>query len=342
MIPPPNQAVDIEAQQRLSYGSNFSRNIHSPYIRYRWTPWFLRDSAVLAWIIAALILVITFLVVSFVNKAVTRGFNPLLPSRTVSGGFSPADFLYSFLPAFLGMVLFLAWQPISMYFRAVQPFCNLSRPTGADARHSLLLSYPAAGPISVVIQSLRNGDYKVAYVSFIALLSLSIPVLAGGVFTAQFFGSDDEVRMVASTPGYIALCVLVTIYALSYLVVWPTRRRYLPHNFDTVAALMSWLYASPLLGDAALQNVTTKRELVERLAGSTVTPAKLTGDGDGDTNEKRRFGRRTRATTRIQDGPGAARFAFGVFVGRDGREHLGIDRMQRPGSRDMVVVPTSR
>ncbi|KAK5270959.1 hypothetical protein LTR96_004237 [Exophiala xenobiotica] len=333
----PNEMVDLEAQQRLSYGSAFSRSIHSPYVRYRWTAWFLRDSAVLAWIIAALILVIAFLVVSFVNRAVQNGFDPLTPSLTRTGGFSPADFLYSFLPCLLGMVLFLAWQPIAMYFRAVQPFCNLSRPTGADARHSLLLSYPAHGPVTVVVKALRNGDYKVAYVSFISLLSLSLPVLAGGVFTAQFFSTENRVGMVVSLPGYIALCVLVTIYALSYLIIWPTRKRYLPHNITTIAALMSWLYASPLLGDASLQDIRTKGDLIERLMGSS-SPAALTGDASG--NEEGASGKHSRRTARYTR-QNAPRFAFGISVGRDGKEHLGIDRLQRPGSREMLVVPAA-
>lgn len=329
----PNDPADIEAQQRLSYGSAFSRNIHSPYVRYRWAPWFLRDSAVLAWIIAAILLVLAFLVVSFVDRAVEDGFDPLLPSLTDSSGFSPANFLYSFLPTLLGMVLFLAWKPIDMYFRAVQPFSNLSRPSGAAARHSLLLAYPAYGPVGVILRSLRNQDYKVAYVSFISLLSLSIPVLAGGVFTAQFFSSDNKVRMVASMPGYLALCVLVTIYALSYMIIWPTRKRYLPHNINTIAALMSWLYASPLLGDANLQNIASKSDLIESLTGPAVVTAPLTGDSVADEKS-----RRPRRMLRRAGHHTGTRYAFGIFVGRDGKEHLGIDRLQRPGSREMLVV----
>ncbi|KIW96492.1 uncharacterized protein Z519_03561 [Cladophialophora bantiana CBS 173.52] len=335
-IHPSNELGDVEAQ-RHSYGSAFSRNIHSPFVRYRWTPWFLRDSFVLAWIVAAVLLVIAFLVVSFVNKAVQDGFRPLLPSLTDSSGFSPANFLYSFLPAFLGMVLFLTWQPIDMYYRAVQPFRNLSQPTGATAGSSLLLSYPAYGHVRVIIRALINRDYKVAYVTFIALLSLSIPVLAGGVFTAVFFSSDNQVRIVASMPGYIALCVLVTIYAFSYLFIWPTRKRYLPHNIDTLAALLSWLYASPLLGDVALQNIGTKVELVERLTGSPAIPTSLTGDAEVDEKSNRP----RRAVRRLAQDTGM-RYAFGIFVGRDGKEHLGIDRLQRPGSREMLVVPTSQ
>jgi hypothetical protein len=321
----PEDTQDVEAQ-RLSYGSAFARNVHSPFVRYRWVPWFLRDSAVLAWIIAAILLVIAFLVVSFVNRAVQDGFNPLLPSLTNSAGFSPANFLYSFLPTLFGMFLFLAWQPIDIYYRAVQPLSNLSRPTGADARHSLLLSYTAQTPFGVVIRSVINGDYKLAYITFIGLLSLWIPVLAGGVFTARFFETESRVRMVASMPGYIALCVIVTIYAMSFLIVWPTRKRYLPHNVNTIASIMSWLYASPLLDDGMVQNVRTKSDLTLRLVGPSASGG-LTGDGAVD--EKSRFGRRTRSK--------AIRYAFGVYIGRDGKEHLGIDRMQRPGSREMLV-----
>ncbi|KAL2431547.1 hypothetical protein ABEF95_011291 [Exophiala dermatitidis] len=346
---------DLEAaqtQQRHSYGSAFSRTIHSPFVRYRWTPWYLRDSAVLAWIIAAVLLLIAFLVVSFVNHGVQKGFDPLLTSLTDRDGFSPADFLYSFLPSFLGTVLFLAWQPIAMYFRAVQPFCNLSQHRGADVRHSLLLSYPAQGPIGVIVRSLANGDYRVAYVSFISVLAASIPVLAGGVFTAQFFAAENKVRMVASMPGYIALCVLLAIYALSYLVVWPTRKRYLPHNINTIAGLMSWLYASPLLADGAFSNVGSKAELVERLTGSDSSSrqtATLTGDGDGEGSASRRqrrgryaVGRGTSTRTTTPAAVTPPRYAFGIYIGRDGREHLGVDRLQRPGSREMLVVPTSQ
>ncbi|KAK5046722.1 hypothetical protein LTR84_007483 [Exophiala bonariae] len=328
-LPHPEDTTDIEAQ-RLSYGSAFARNVHSPFVRYRWVPWFLRDSAVLAWIIAAILLTIAFLTVSFVNRAVEDGFNPQLQSLTNNAGFSPANFLYSFIPSLLGMILFLAWQPIDFYYRSVQPFSNLSRPTGAEARYSLLLSYTAQTSVGVVVRAVVNGDYKLAYITFIGLLSMFIPALAGGVFTARFFESEDRVRMVASMPGYIALCVFVTIYALSFLVVWPTRKRYLPHNVNTIAGLMSWLYASPLLDDGMVQNVRTRSDLVLRLAGSSVSDG-LTGDSPA--NEKSRFGRRSRAQGRTR----GTKYAFGVYIGRDGKEHLGIDRLQRPGSREMLV-----
>jgi hypothetical protein len=307
-------SFDME-RQRYSYASSFTRDIHSPYVRYRYVPWYVRDGAVVAWVVIALALVIAFLTVSYVNQAVERGFDPRLPSRTNSDGFSASNFLYSFLPSLLGMILFLMWQRIDVFFRATQPFANLACPTGAAAERSLLSSYVACWPGEATIQALASGDWKVAYVSFISILSLAIPVLAGGVFTAQLFRSSNQVRMVASMPGFIALSVFVAIYAMSTLLIWPTRKRYLPHSIDTIADILSFLYASPLMSEAGMTNMQTKAELVTRFVG---VPVGLTGEG---RNQK----------------PGA-RYAFGIYRGRDGKEHLGIDRLQRPGSGEMLVT----
>lgn len=307
-----NSSFDVE-RQRYSNDSSFTRHIHSPFVRYRWVPWFLRHVSLIAWIVLGVLLLVAFLAVSFVNRAVQDGFNPLLPSITGSGGFSSSNFLYSFLPSLLGMVLFLLWQPVDVYFRAAQPYANLSDPTGSSAERSLLLSYQASPPLWVSVEALINGDFKVAYISLVGVIASLIPVLAGGVFTAQLFSTNQSVRMVASMPGYIALCVFVAIYALSFVIIWPTRRRYLPHSIDTLADQLSFLYASGLMSE--LWNIRTKADLVGRLVG---TPAGLTGDW----REKRP----------------RARYAFGVYTGRDGKEHLGIDRLSRPGSGEMLVT----
>ena len=310
-----SDSFDLE-RLRYSDAESFTRNIHSPYTRYRWAPWFLRDSAVLSWVIFAAVLTITFIVVSFIHNAVEYGFNPLLLSGTNSAGFSSSNFLYSFLPALLGMFLFLIWQPIDTYFRAVQPFVNLSHPKGATAEHSLLLSYPSCYPIETTVLALLNRDFKVAWISFVSLMSMSIPVLAGGVFTAQYFRKENQIRVVATMPAYYALVVFVAIYAASFLLAWPTRKRYLPHRIHTLADLLSFMYQSPLLTDPAFREPKTKADLVGRL----VVPA---------------FGEETGRER-------SARYAFGIYTGKDGREHLGIDRLQRPGSGEMLITTGMR
>ncbi|MCJ1341839.1 hypothetical protein MMC31_000017 [Peltigera leucophlebia] len=302
---------DLEAQRSLKpeTSESLQRKVHSPILRYRWVPWFLKDSFVVAWIVIAIILMLAFVIVSFVGHPVERGFLPLLPAPTSSQGFSPANFVYSFVPSLIGMILFLLWQPIDAYFRALQPFANLSNTRGTTAEQSLLLDYPSRLPFEVTIKAALAGHYKVAWISFITLLSSTFPILAGGAFTAQFFPRTQDVRMAACLPAYEALVVFIIIYALSFLIVWPTRKRHLPHNILTLADLVSFFYQSPLLDEDPFREARSKLDLVTRLIASS------------SGGEKAR-----------------PKYAFGVYFGRDGgREHLGIDRLQRPGSEDMLM-----
>ncbi|KAL9102491.1 MAG: hypothetical protein Q9163_002356 [Psora crenata] len=297
--------LDIEGQ-KSAYNALRS-DIHNPSLRYRWVPWFLKDTFVVAWIVITFVLLIAFLVASFVNDAVERGFPPQLSSPTGRDGFSPADFLYSFIPSLLGMILFLAWQPIDTYFRALQPFASLAERHGTCADKSLLLDYTACLPLEASFKALVNGHYRVAWISLLGIMSIALPILAGGIFTAQFVPSDQEVLMVASMPGYKALVVFLVIYVLSFLATFPRRKRYLPHDISTLAEIVSFFYQSPLLAEATFREPRSKIDLVTKLLSSPV-------------QEKI-----------------SPRFAFGVYMGRDGREHLGIDRWERPGYGEMLV-----
>lgn len=303
-------SFDVEGQRPLKSTTleSLQTDIHSPKVRYRWTPWFLRDTFVAAWIATAMVLLVAFIVVSFVRRAVRNGFPPLLTSSTNPLGFSPADFLYSFLPSLLGLVLFLLWHSIDMYFRKLQPFSNLASPRGTSAEESLLLDYTSSLPVAVTIKAGAAGHYKVAWFSFISLLSVTLPVLGGGIFTAQFFAAEQEVREAACMPAFYALVVFVIIYATSFLFIWPGRRRCLPHDVRTLADLISFVYQSQILDDAAFSTPMSKTDLVTRL----LSPPP---------------GEKTKP-----------KYAFGVFMGRDGKEHLGIDRLYRPGSGEMLIT----
>lgn len=307
--PSPDTPFDVEQQRSSNSTESFNRLIHSADTRYRWIPWFLRDSAVVAWSVIAVILFVAFLVVSFVHSAVRQGFSPHLPTAPDNDGFSSSNFLFSFLPALLATFLSLAYQPIDVYFRAIQPFASLSDPSGASAKESLLLSYPARPPILVSIDAVLNRHYKVAFISFVALTSFTLPILAGGVFVALSFpgpGSTSQIRIVAFMPAFYALIAFLVVYTFSFLVIWPTRRRCLPHGVYTLADLLSFVYQSQLLTDSVFRDVKSKQEL----------------------------------TKRFHEGGHVKRYAFGTFVGRDGNEHLGIDKMHRPGSGEALINPS--
>ncbi|KAL8692806.1 MAG: hypothetical protein Q9224_003885 [Gallowayella concinna] len=304
---------DLESQHpptALTLDS-LQEDVHSPRIRYRWLPWFLTDSFVVAWIVIAIVLMLAFVIISFVNNATRKGFMPKLTTSKTSQGFSPADFLYSLVPCLIGMIIFLVWQPIDMYFRALQPFANLSSPRGSAADGSLLLDYTACLPVEVSIKAALAGHYKVAWISFISLLSATLPILGGGVFTAQYFIPRQEVRVAADMSGFYALVVFVVICSLSFLMIWPRQKRRLPHDIRTLGQILSFVYESRLLHDAVFWQPRSKTDLVTRLVGT------LTGD------------------------KGSSRYAFGVYRGRDGCEHLGIDRLHRPESGEMFIATGS-
>ncbi|KAL8694248.1 MAG: hypothetical protein Q9218_001074 [Villophora microphyllina] len=303
--------IDLESQRPLKASTldSLQKDVHSPLVRYRWLPWFLKDTFVVAWIVIAVVLMLAFVIVSFVNRAVLRGFTPMLPSPTTPQGFSPADFLYSFVPSAIAMILFLLWQPIDMYFRALEPFANLGGSTrGSPADESLLLDYTACLPIEITVKAALAGHYKVAWISLISLLSAMLPLLSGGVFTAQYFIPTKQVRVAADDAGYYALVVFVVIYALSFLIIWPTKKRRLPHDIGTLGQVLSFVYQSRLLNDATFWQPRSRIDMVTRLLGT------LTGD------------------------KGSSRYAFGVYMGRDGKEHLGIDRLHRPESGEMFIA----
>ncbi|EEP83021.1 predicted protein [Uncinocarpus reesii 1704] len=303
-----SEEVDVERQQ-LNLKSSFERNLHSPFVRFRWAPWFLKDTFIVAWIVIALVLFVGFIVVSFVKKPIRNGFLPLLPTLPSPSGFSPSNFLYSFIPALIGTLLFLAWQPLDVYFRTIQPFASLSSPDGTSADSSLLLKYNSCLPFEVTILALTNRHYKVAYISLVSLISLTLPVLAGGMFMARWYAAESEIRISTHQPAFYTLIAFVAVYALSFFALWPRRKRYLPHSVSTYADVISFLYQSPLLSDKIFREPKSKTDLVTR--------AIIAPPGEG-----------------LQ-----ALYAFGIYHGLDGKEHLGIDRLRRPERGDMLVSP---
>ncbi|MCJ1356704.1 MAG: hypothetical protein MMC33_006699 [Icmadophila ericetorum] len=263
--PPPEDALqaplDIEAQRPESIKE-----------RYQFIPWFLRDLWVVVWLVIAYILVIAFLVASFFRHAVQVGFLPRLSSPATALGFSPADFLYSFIPSLIGLILFLLWQPIDMYFRALQPFANISISRGASAENSLLLNYTSCLPIEVSIRAALVGHYKLAWISLMSAISIVLPILAGGIFTAQFFPTDGQIRTAAYMPAFYVLVAFVLLYALSLAAIFPTRKRHLPHNVNTLADLIGYVGHRGLVGDETFRETRSKIDMVTKLlAGASGT-----------------------------------------------------------------------
>ena len=256
-------------------------------------PWFLRETYLLLFSLIALALLIAFLIVTYLNDQLSFGFFPLLPSATADTAafqsFSPANFLYSFVPALIGTVLPLFWASIDSAFRYLAPFTSLASSAsrgGLSVEDSLLLSYPSEPPFLASLRALMNRHLRLAWISLWALFSWSIPVLAGGIFTAQYISSSDS-----NTPGtsgtqsggqilirpdakaLYCLTVFLILYALSWFLLFPGagRRllvgpRGLPVDVRYLGGLREVVGDGVLSGDA-WREPRSRADLVGRLLG---------------------------------------------------------------------------
>jgi hypothetical protein len=278
-------------------------------VRFRYLPWFLNDAFVLLWPIAAFFFVLALIIVSFLpSTALGKGFLPLVPAAPDSAGFSSANFLYSFVPSFIGLLVYYSLRYISLALCRLAPWAALSNPDGAIASESILLDYTASVP---VLNALSNNHYLVAYYAIITPLTILLPILAGGLFFPIEFLPSGTVYMLPNLPAFYILLVVLILdiiglisVAVSFLGKTGRRRYRLPHPVSCLAEIISFVYASQLVHDVAFRAVRSKADLSSRLVG-----------------------RRERNNGPF--GGQEVRYGFGLFRGRDGRSHIGIERWKK-------------
>jgi hypothetical protein len=298
------QSSDIEKTAEL-YDTN---------TRFRYIPWFLRDTFVIFWCVAAFIFLLALFIVSFLpSTAIRKGFPPLVDVIANSAGYSSANFLYSFIPSVIGMLLYLFFQPLDMALRILKPWTELGHSEGATAETSLLLDYPACLPISCTISALAAGHYRIALTSLLSFLFILLPILAGGLFF-PLTTPANTVREIPNLPAFYIILALLVLYLLALLSLIPKRyEMHLPHGVSCLAEIFSFVHGSNVLDDASFRVPKSKADLVTRLM------ARKAGVG-GERN----------------------RYAFGVYRGRDGRECLGIERLGRRGVQEVMVISGRR
>lgn len=273
--PPSPNKNKHPAQQQPDLESNTPKKTH------HWTPWPLRPIPLIAITILISALYTAFLIASFLHSAIANGFPPRLHTLPSKNGFSASNFVYSFIPALIGNIFFLGYQHVDVYFRAVQPYASLSVSSGALAKHSILLSYPFDLPFIITLKALANKHFKVAVISLVSTISLSIPILAGGIFTALYYPTDHSIRMTSLMPAFYALVAFCGVYVLSLLAAWPRRIRCLPHGIGTLGEQISFLYRSEVVRDGE-GDLGCKEDLVRMVSDI---------EGDGEARyELGRFG----------------------------------------------------
>lgn len=172
------------------------------------------------------------------------------PSRP--GAFSPANFLWSFLPSLLGMLLFLAFQSVDMHVRVLAPWAALARAGGgATPEQGLLADWAACAPGVVSVKAARAGEWRVAGVSFLAGVFVLVPVLAGGCFMALTVVETGEVRMFASWGVYGAVLGLLVVFVVAVAGVLGVGRRGMgmTHGVGSLGEVIGFLGNEEMLGE---------------------------------------------------------------------------------------------
>ena len=318
-------------------------------------PWFLRPSAALLWVIVAFVLLLAFLIVSYLpSTSVSNGFKPLVPAPVNAWGYSATNLLYSFVPALLATICFLGLLDIDYAYRRLAPYSALLADEGELAEKSLLLSYPADLPGVVTASALANGHIRVALLSLASLITTALPILGGGVFFAQFDVPTQAIIISAHMPAFYALTAFVALYAAAIWVAFPWDKRSreidpaLPRANKTTRwrDIVALFRSSRLLDDVAFRNPDSKTQLVTRLLGAlpgTVAsrplerPPALGQQGEAAASKVsladsvRGLGRARAAAGGGMESLGVGevpRFGMGLFSGRDGREWVGVDRLR--------------
>lgn len=245
-------------------------SVHRRAVRHAHLPRPLRSNQLILSVVAATVLLVALFVVSFLpSTRVTIGFPPSLPSRPgAAGGFSPANFLYGFLPSLLGLVLYLLFQSLDLSFRVLQPWAAIAADSqgngggGASARRSVLADYASCLPLQSTLHALRNGHYRVAALSALSTLFIFLPVLGGGIFMALTDPATQSVRMYPSLPVYAITLALLVLYLVGLVAALPYRHDFrLPHGVGCLAEIIGFLVNDDLLRERCFKNVRSKGEL---------------------------------------------------------------------------------
>jgi hypothetical protein len=320
-------------------------------------PWFLKPAFVVLWPVISILLCLAFLIVSYLPSTnIVRGFLPDVSSIVGRFGFSSGNFLYSFLPATIAMIVLLLWIDIDLAHRRLQPFASLTETGDADNLNekattsqdgdipdrTLLANYTASPVSSTPILALLNGHLRVALLSTVTLLALAIPILAGGCFWSQFSIPQQRVLIYVHPAGYYALTVFVVLHALAYLAIFPesSLRRADRHlgpleSFHDIRRLIA---RSQILDDLAFHSPRDRTDLITRLLSGrpVISSLQPTQSKVSLADSLRGFVRMRAANGAPQRDPVTGvlvdadpRYAFGRHVARDGGECWGIDRVGR-------------
>ena len=284
---------------------------HSEGVRYRYLPWSIRDGPMVFFIAISFLLLLALFVVSFLPATnIKRGFLPLLDAQSSSQGFSRANFLYSFLPALLGQILYLLFSSLDMTLRILQPWAELCKNAGgAQPAASILADYAACLPLQATWHALVNRHWRVAALSLTATCSAFMPALAGGLFMALTV-SSGEVLMVPNMALYAVFLTFLVVLFACLVSILPGRQHFrLPHGVTCIAEILSFCASDDLLQEPAFKNAHNRTALLNQLGINSLPISRSRWIfATGTSGDDRRLSiRRVRRYTELTNRPSGRR-----------------------------------
>jgi hypothetical protein len=289
--------------------------VHSPETyRYYSAPFLLNDP-LLALYAAVVTTVLGLTITGLVDERIQNAFNSIFSTWTLDKTSHPIEiidnwaegFRYRFLPVFF-MTLFNAlWLRADMFYRWTEPFSRMDR--GSDAKNSILLDYTSCPPIIVTYKALTNLHWRVAMFSTLALISTAPPIIATGVFisTPTTYGYSISIEPI----NFWACFSFLIFYFICLGIVRPPPSYRLPRSVRTIADILSYCYASKLLDDL----------------GPDGTPVFAPQAKDDE-----------RCHMKYRICLMKKKYQFGLYLGKDGKRHIGFDVKERDEGQQVVEV----
>lgn len=235
--------------------------------RFDYIPDYLRTSSLVIYTAALFGGFVTALSLSLSDNTRLNGLDPLVSTEPLPYlGLSPADFLWSFVPAFIANQYMLTLLKIDIFYRTVQPYADLHY--GSATFETLEINYRADPFPIVTIKAIKNRHWKVALSSILSTISSLLPVYAASLFYIGHPGGSQEKRILIAEKIFRLAMVTMGLLSMVFLALIPTPLYFMPHPLLSLADHLSFLYKSSLLEEEIFTFAPDERLFKEKLKTS--------------------------------------------------------------------------
>jgi Protein of unknown function (DUF3433) len=239
-----------------------------------------------------------------VGKPIT--YRPLLTSdpESVAGQFE-RGILFFTLPTLLFSLFNITFTVSDYYHRTMRPIHNMARLKAArdgnsseapNGKDTMLLDYISTDPVTIVMDSLGAGDYKVTWGVILATACSWSHIVAGRIFAFTQIENASYI-MVIVPPNFYASFAILCAYCVAILIARPSKEARSTRPIYTIADSVATFYESDVL--KCPEFWVQSRDDTEQHLRSQVTLANR-------------------------------EYTYGIYEGQSGQERLGIGLAKTP------------